>query len=259
MIRAVHVVIPARDEAMLLPGCLRSVKRACDVLRERRPDLVLDVTVVLDGCLDGSADAVAAAHMGSLVVDHGVVGATRHAGVVRAVEAAAALGVAADELWIASTDADSVVPPHWLDAQVSLASSLDLVVGTVEPIGLADAALLERWRERHELVEGHTHVHGANLGFRASTCLEVGGFRPMPLHEDVDLVRRMQAATPRWVATDTARVATSARLHGRSPGGFARFLTDLAGLADPADVDLDLDLGRQLDRDRDLDLADEVG
>ncbi|WP_404385982.1 glycosyltransferase [Knoellia locipacati] len=227
MIRAVHVVIPARDEAVLLPRCLTSVERARRVLRTCRPDLLVDVTVVLDSCVDASADVVETARVGSLVVDHGVVGAARHAGVSRAVEAAGALGVSGDDLWIACTDADSLVPPHWLVTQVGLAATRDLVIGTVEPIGLTDAALLERWRERHELVEGHAHVHGANLGFRASTYLEVGGFEPVSLHEDVDLVRRIRAHTPRWVATDSVRVATSARSHGRSTGGFAGFLAGL--------------------------------
>lgn len=228
MIRAVHVVVPARDEAELLPRCLASVGRARRVLRASRPDLLLDVTVVLDGCVDGSAEVVETAHVGSLAVDHGVVGATRHAGVSRAIDAAASLRIGPDELWIACTDADSVVPTHWLEAQVGLAVSHDLVVGTVEPIGLTDAALLERWRERHELAEGHAHVHGANLGFRAATYLAVGGFDPVPLHEDVELVRRVRAHTTRWVATDSIRVATSARWHGRTPHGFSGYLADLA-------------------------------
>lgn len=228
MIRAVHVVIPARDEAQLLPRCLESVERARRVLHACRPELLIDVTVVLDRCVDESADVVRSARVGSLAVNHGVVGATRHTGVSRAIEVAEALGVASDELWIACTDADSVVPPHWLVRLVGLAAARDLVVGTVEPIGLTDTALLERWRERHELGEGHAHVHGANLGFRASTYLAVGGFRALTIHEDVDLVRRMRSHTPRWVATDSVRVGTSARAHGRSPGGFAVFLAELA-------------------------------
>ena len=228
MIRAVHVVVPARDEAELLPRCLESVERARCLLRTCRPDLFIDVTVVLDGCLDDTLLVVEAARVGSLEVDLGVVGATRDAGVRRAVEVAAEEGVSPDELWVACTDADSAVPAHWLVSQVGLADSVDLVVGTVEPVGCADPGLLARWRERHELVEGHTHVHGANLGFRASTFLDVGGFAPLALHEDVDLVRRLRAHTDRWVATDSARVATSARSHGRSPHGFAGYLSDLA-------------------------------
>ncbi len=228
MIRAVHVVIPARDEAELLPRCLASVDRARKVLRACRPDLLVDVTVVLDSCVDGSADVVETARVGSLVVEHGRVGAARHAGVSHAIEAAASSGVGHDELWVACTDADSVVPPHWLVTQLGLATTRDLVVGTVEPIGLTDTALLARWRERHELAEGHAHVHGANLGFRASTYLAVGGFAPVRLHEDVDLVRRIRAHTSRWVATDALRVASSARGHGRTPGGFAGFLARLA-------------------------------
>lgn len=228
MIRAVHVVVPARDEAELLPRCLESVERARQLLRTCRPDLLIDVTVVLDGCLDDTPLVVEAARVGSLEVDLGVVGATRGAGVRRAVEVAAEEGVAPDELWVACTDADSAVPPRWLVSQVGLSDTVDLVVGTVEPVGPADAALLAAWRERHELVEGHTHVHGANLGFRASTYVAVGGFAPLPLHEDVDLVRRVRGHTDRWVATDSVRVATSARSHGRSPHGFAGYLSDLA-------------------------------
>lgn len=234
MIRAVHVVVPARDEAELLPRCLHSVERARRLLRTCRPHLLVDVTVVLDGCRDGTALVVEAARVGSLVVDLGVVGETRDAGVRQAVDVAADEGVAPDELWIACTDADSAVSPHWLVRQLGLADTVDLVVGTVEPVGCTDAGLLARWRERHELVEGHTHVHGANLGFRASTYLDVGGFAPLPVHEDVDLVRRLRAHTDRWVATDSVRVATSARAHGRTPDGFSGYLADLADLAEEA-------------------------
>lgn len=228
MIRAVHVVVPAQNEEDLLPRCLQSVERAVRLLRTCRPDLLLDVTVVLDWCVDASPDVVEAARVGSLVVEHGVVGATRHAGVSAAIAVADQLGLAHDELWIACTDADTVVPPHWLVRQIALATTRDLVIGTVEPIGLADARLLAQWRERHELAEGHAHVHGANLGFRASTYLAVGGFRPLAVHEDVDLVRRIRAHTDRWVATDSVRVATSARAAGRCRGGFADFVTELA-------------------------------
>lgn len=228
MIRAVHVVIPARNEAALLPRCLASVEEAMSALRVQRPDLVVDLTVVLDGCTDGSADVVRAAQAGHLEVHHGAVGAARQAGVLHAVETALSVGVGAEELWIACTDADSVVPPRWLTAQVELTDTVELVVGTVEPIGLTDVALLRAWRDRHDLGEGHPHVHGANLGFRASTCLAVGGFEPVALHEDVGLVRRIRAHTDRWVATDVVRVSTSARLHGRTTAGFAGFVSDLA-------------------------------
>jgi len=227
--RVVHVVIPARDEERLLPRSLGSVVVAVERLRRGRPDLLVDCTVVLDRCTDGSQRVVREAGLRSLSVDHGVVGATRDAGVRSALASATAVGVDPGDVWIACTDADTLVPPHWLVRHEELSHDLDAVVGTVEPLGLTDAVVLAEWRARHELTEGHPHVHGANLGIRASTYLEVGGFRPLALDEDVDLVRRVRAHTTRWAATDSLRVRSSARRSGRVRGGFADYLADLEG------------------------------
>ena len=71
---------------------------------------------------------------------------------------------------------------------------------------------LAAWHARHQLVEGHAHVHGANLGIRADRWRAVGGFGQRTVGEDVDLVERVRAVTGRWVATDTTRVLTSGRL-----------------------------------------------
>lgn len=221
MIRAVHVVIPARDEERLLPACLESLEAARDVLRAARPELLIDVTVVLDRCRDGSALVVEAARVHGLTVDFGMVGAARDAGVRWALQSSARNGISADDLWIACTDADTIVPRHWLVQQVELATTHDAIIGTVEPLGLTDAAVLARWRARHHLGEGHPHVHGANLGVRASTYLDVGGFLPVDRDEDVDLVRRIRDHTDAWIATDTLRVASSARRISRCRGGFA--------------------------------------
>jgi len=227
MIRAVHVVIPARDEELLLPRCLASVEQARLALRGVRPDLLVDITVVLDRCRDRSSLVVEEARVHGLSVDFGMVGATRDAGVRSALASNDANGVASEDLWIACTDADTVVPANWLTDQVALTATHDAVIGTVEPFGLTDAAVLARWRARHHLIEGHPHVHGANLGLRGSTYLEVGGFRPMATDEDVDLVRRIRAHTARWVATDAVRVSSSARRLSRCRGGFADFLVSL--------------------------------
>ena len=64
---------------------------------------------------------------------------------------------------------------------------------------------------------------------RADAYLAVGGFAPEPLHEDVLLVEAVRATGRPWVATDTIRVATSARRTGRvADGGFAGYLRRLA-------------------------------
>ena len=52
---ALAVVIPARDEEVLLPACLESVARAVVALATAHPDIETRVLVVLDSCRDGSA------------------------------------------------------------------------------------------------------------------------------------------------------------------------------------------------------------
>ncbi|WP_235530594.1 glycosyltransferase family 2 protein [Phycicoccus sp. Root563] len=230
---SVVVVVPARDEELVLPDCLRSLERAVGALHAVRPHVAVTVLVVLDRCTDGSAEVVARhPWVRSLDSSAGRVGTARAGG------AADALRDATDprEVWLASTDADSVVPPHWLTAQVELAEGgADLVLGTVEP-ELVDDGLLGRWRQRHRLGEGHPHVHGANLGVRASRYLEVGGFPAVALHEDVLLSEAVKATGAAWVATDATRVRTSGRLDGRARGGFGTYLRDLAAESDPAVV-----------------------
>jgi hypothetical protein len=155
------------------------------------------------------------------------VGAARRIGVAAALAASAARS---DRLWIANTDADSIVPAHWLTGQAAIARrGPELMLGTVTP-EFADlsAEQQDAWRARRTVGE----VHGANLGIRADRYLAVGGFAPLAEHEDVDLVARCVAAGVAPLATDSCDVTTSGRQVGRTPGGYARFLrTDL--LADP--------------------------
>lgn len=228
MTRIDHVVvaIPARDEEVLLPGCLRSVGAAVRVLRAARPEIRLSVVVALDGCTDGSAGIVRAWGVEATALPAAGVGAARDAAVHRGLEA---LGNPPEETtWLACTDADSVVPSRWLLRQVRWADrGVDLVVGTAEPVGSTRGEALAAWHARHQLVENHEHVHGANLGIRAGRWREVGRFGRRAVGEDVDLVQRVRAVTSRWVATDTTRVLTSGRAHSRVDDGFAGFLRAL--------------------------------
>ena len=54
-IRHVVVVVPVRNEEELLAGCTGRIRDAMDRLEAARPDLTAELTVVLDGCTDGSA------------------------------------------------------------------------------------------------------------------------------------------------------------------------------------------------------------
>lgn len=227
-ITQVLVAVPARDEEDLLGPCLTAVERAVACLRRAHPTMGHLVVVTLDGCTDASA-AVAARHAVTPVLGPGSgVGAARDAGIETGLAMTVAEGTDLSRTWIACTDADSLVPPHWLTAQVALADTgLDLVVGTVEPDATTAPAVLRTWQERHTLAEDHRQVHGANLGIRACAYVGLGGFASLSTHEDVDLVARARAAGHPWVATDTTRVHTSAREQSRVDGGFATYLSAL--------------------------------
>jgi len=222
----VVVAIPARDEEALLPGCLRSVSAAAAVLRGARPGIRLSVAVALDGCTDRSAQVAAAEDVATVTLPGAGVGAARDAAVECGLTA---LGRPAEgSTWVACTDADTVVPSSGLLRQVMWGErGVDLVVGTAEPVGVARFEALAAWHARYRLVEGHTHVHGANLGVRAGRWRRAGGFGLLAVGEDVDLVERVRLATDRWVATDTTRVLTSGRSHSRVEHGFAGYLLDL--------------------------------
>lgn len=155
----------------------------------------------------------------------GNVGAARHLGVGHAIGQSQ---VRPERLWIASTDADSMVPPNWLTSQLEHArSGAAMVVGTVSPDPAElDSAALDHWLRNHQLQTGHGHIHGANLGVLAHTYLRAGGFRALASGEDADLVDRVKSLGVRWVAADDGRVVTSARLTGRAPRGFAHYLHD---------------------------------
>ncbi len=226
----VRVVVPARDEERLLPGCLAALHRA--VLRARRDRAAsrFSVTVVLDSCVDATPQVLARAagdgmDVDALAVDHGLVGATRASGVEHAVRD----DPDPDRVWLANTDADTLVPEHWLVAQLDLADGgAEVVIGTVEP-HRDDLApdLLAAWHLRHRLVEGHGHVHGANLGLTLAAYRRAGGFPRLGLHEDRTLVERLRALDACCVSTDATRVVTSGRRWGRADGGFADYLSAL--------------------------------
>ncbi|MEO5608186.1 MAG: glycosyltransferase [Ornithinibacter sp.] len=220
------VAVPANNEEGSLARCLTSIAAAVEALRLCRPDIATTVCVGLDRCTDRSEDVVGEHGVLSVRADAPGVGAARDAAIDRGLQALEVRDLQGG--WLACTDADTFVDPNWLVGHVLWAErGFDLLVGTVEPQGELDARLAALWHDLHHLVEGHPHVHGANLGIRASHWRAVGGFGDLTLHEDAGLVARVRAGTQRWVATDTVRVRTSGRLSSRVHGGFATFLSRL--------------------------------
>ncbi|KQY46166.1 glycosyltransferase family 2 protein [Cellulomonas sp. Root137] len=231
-IEHVVVVVPARDEEQLVGRCLGSLQSARQAARAVRPDLTVDLVLVLDRCTDGTR-SVALGHLDVRLVDldEGRAGAARAAGVRDALARSTADPA---RTWVAGTDADSVVPEGWILEHLRLADAgADVVVGTVrpDPTDLSPAQLAA-WRTTRVPGRPNGHVHGANLGVRADAYLRAGGFPDLPEHEDVDLVEALTALGARVVATDDCDVLTSGRLVGRTPGGYAGYLRSRFGSAE---------------------------
>jgi glycosyltransferase involved in cell wall biosynthesis len=215
-VKHVAVVIPARNEEALIARCLASVTAAATAHTS--------ITVVADACTDATAE-VARSFAGVRVIEvnSATVGRARAAGVAAAIAEA---GGAASGLWIANSDADSVVPTNWITEQVKLADhGADVLIGTVSP-DFADLspAQVAAWLSRLDPLAPNGHVHGANLGIRGSVYESAGGFAPLGEHEDVDLVVRCAAAGARVEASNRFDVLTSGRAVGRTGGGYARYL-----------------------------------
>lgn len=230
------VVIPVHNEEQHLERALAGVRTAADLLQQHHPAVGVSFVVVLDGCTDNSASVAAgfakADSRCTLVeVAFRSVGKSRRAGIRALLTGAAGAQVraAAQQLWLANTDADSHVPANWLLRQLELADAgADAVLGSVEPEpdGM-DPELLRRWHAMHPFEEDHPNVYGANFGVRASAYALAGGFPRQRSHEDKVLVERLRRQGFSVTATDGIRVLTSGRTHARAPQGFGAYLRTL--------------------------------
>jgi glycosyltransferase involved in cell wall biosynthesis len=203
--------------------------------------LPVEVIVVLDGCDDASA--AVAGQFGSdvhfVAIDARNVGAARAVGFAYARTLCQQAMIDDSRIWYATTDADSVVDPDWLARQTD--ADTDMVLGVVRITSWREfpAAAARRYVAAYRSKtgpDGHGHVHGANMGFRADSYWRVGGFAALARAEDVDLVDRFESTGLRIVRDAHLSVITSRRQVGRAPEGFAAHLRAVLGRprAEPA-------------------------
>jgi glycosyltransferase involved in cell wall biosynthesis len=224
-IEAVGVVVPAHDEETLLPACLAALDRVAGGI-----GVPVSVLVVADTCTDGTAAAARACGARVIAIGARNVGAARAAGMAELLRLTA--GVDPSAVWLATTDADTVVPSGWLERQLSYADQgWDVVLGTV---AVADwdghpAHVPAAFDALYEFGDGpHQHVHGANLGIRASAYLAAGGFRSLRTAEDHALLAAATEAGCSVLKASDIIVQTSARRRARAPLGFSHLLRTLA-------------------------------
>ncbi|MES2889283.1 MAG: glycosyltransferase [Pseudomonadota bacterium] len=213
----IAVIVPAHDEADCIQACLASIQVAarCPLLRNE----AVRIVVALDACTDDTG--LHARAMGATTVEL----QARNVGQARWLGAHVALQAGAR--WLAFTDADTLVAPNWLSAQMAL--QCDAVCGTVQVDDWG--AHSAQTRARHDAAyldaDGHGHIHGANLGVCALAYQDVGGFPALSSSEDVALVTALQQNGACVVFSAAPRVSTSARRAYRAPLGFGATLERL--------------------------------
>lgn len=225
------VGIPARNEAGRIERCLESISGAIE-----RVALPVVVVVCADTCTDETAVIAATGLRGAPVarfavdaVNLGSAGAARDRACRRAIELGIEVAdVDASQVWVATTDADSVVGHDWLARHAEYAArGLDGVAGLVDLPPDTDRGLVHGYQSimaERGTDAGHRHVHGANLGVRASRLVEVGGFPAVAVGEERAVWDALARRGARLTGVTDLAVVTSARLRGRTPAGFARFM-----------------------------------
>jgi glycosyltransferase involved in cell wall biosynthesis len=230
----VGVVIPAHDEEDRIEACLHAIVRSATQADHgfRR----VCVVVVADRCRDETVDRARrslAAMRGAatvVVADAGCPGAARAIGVAAVLQASPG---PLTRLWLANTDADTLVPPGWLAQHLDAArAGLAAVAGVVEVDSFLDypAHVAERFEASYGGPEDlpHSHVHGANLGVRADAYLAVGGWQAVSVGEDHCLWNALRGSGLPVASPRGLTVTTSGRSRGRARGGFADGLNELA-------------------------------
>jgi glycosyltransferase involved in cell wall biosynthesis len=224
----IGIVVPAHNEEAQIEACLQSA-----LLAAVHPALqgeAVDVIVVLDACSDRTGTLARQLGARTIAVEGGNVGLARQVG--------AQMAVAAGARWLAFTDADSVVAPDWLVAQLAL--DADAVCGTVAVDDWGHYG--ERMRQHFDLTyndsDGHSHIHGANLGVSASAYATAGGFLGLATGEDVALVHALGATGARIAWSSAPRVVTSVRRDFRAPSGFGATLEKIERLRQWVGTDL---------------------
>lgn len=228
------VVVPARDEAERIAGCLGAL--AAQTIGRS----AFRVIVVPDGCADDTVQRARAAGdaLGLDLVllegpDRGP-GAARRLGMERAAGDLLAAGRPCG--LIATTDADSEVAPDWLARQIAhLSSGVGAVAGRIELIAgeraqLPEAVLARRERDAAtrlrdvrvgEPTAEHHHFAGASIGVSAAAYRQVGGLEPLAVLEDAAFATRLRAAGVAIRRAADVRVSTSARSQGRVDRGLS--------------------------------------
>lgn len=236
------VIVPARDEATRITGCLRALDAQQGISNGS-----YEVIVILDGCRDDTHQVIQQTTPASKMAVHtvtllgpGGVGRARRLGMDIAYQRLTQIGV--EDGLIASTDADSVVATNWLAAQLALAEQGAVAIGglivlddterqeldpsaiTARELSAAQRLAAAREQSSDAAVVEHPHFSGASLALTATAYERCGGLPVRAALEDEALAHALTQQGIVIHRSRRVRVRTSARTNGRAPRGLAQDL-----------------------------------
>jgi cellulose synthase/poly-beta-1,6-N-acetylglucosamine synthase-like glycosyltransferase len=218
---SIGIVVPAQNEETSIGPCIDSIRRSCEAARLRDYWIV----IVADSCTDDTVPCARRAVQGVgevLECDAKSAGSARRLGVETVLRHFRDKELS--QIWLANTDADTLVTRDWISVQLQLADAgIAAVAGIVKLEEGGSLAAHEIYRTTYlTSPDGtHGHVHGANLALRADAYVDAGGWAHRALAEDHCLWGRLKRRGWRLSSPVSSVVVTSARLVGRARGGFA--------------------------------------
>lgn len=231
---ALGVCLPIHNEEETLHRSLKALEEATN--QAEAMGISCRIAAVLDHCSDRSErilhDWSLNASVSTLAIECSVrnVGIARQTGFMALITSFGQ--VRTTQLWLATTDADSEVPPDWLTHQIDCRKrSVEFWAGRVEVRDWAGrlAHTPRLWGEMYHSEQAP--IHGANLGISADLFLRVGGIPPLPTGEDDALLSAVTREGSVVCHDWRAPVVTSSRKGGRAPRGFAQFLNRLEAVS----------------------------
>ncbi len=250
------IAVPARNESERIAGVLRAIDSSAT-----HAQLPVSVMILANNCTDGTA-SIARRVVRKLescnvsVVEETLPSNQAHAGGARrrAVELALRRFGASDNRILISTDADARFrPDSFLLMKKAFDAGAQLVLAKIECIRdpldpVSEQALAwgrpgVLWRHSvRRLVETvrtgqlaspavHDDYGGAGIAIRVDAYHSLGGFRPIPSEEDLELVRAADRRLMTVNRQSGAVVDVLARANGRARGGMAEALVKYSAAA----------------------------
>lgn len=239
------IVIPARDEAALLPRALQAIAA------QRGVTAAYEVIVLANNCSDDTASRArelaqrckaCAIHVVEVRWPPAIANVGRARRALMEIASARLLQTSPAQGVIISTDADTSVAGDWLFASLmAIDAGADAVGGRIvaevddalPPMAQQLMRLDDRYRSWRAYLEGlvdpdpfdpwprHHQHFGASLAVKAAAYRAVGGQPLVPYLEDEALVRALRLQDKSVRHCPRVRVHTSARLEGRVEVGLS--------------------------------------